>query len=236
MTHIKICIGGTVFGITSRFVKTLVLSEKYLTEKASEYEISVTDGEIERVKKALPSVDDVRAEEIVIRDKVNDVLLRTGRATIHAAAVAVGGSCFLFAAHSGGGKTTQAKLWKAHFGDDAEIINGDFPLISFDGDTAYASGTPWCGKECISENKTARIEAVCFIVKSSRNEIRRLGSKEIISKLFDQLIIPSQAGGLMPECLAIADKLMKNVPFYELECDISDEAVTVAYDAMKSGK
>ncbi len=48
---------------------------------------------------------------------------------LHASAIVVGNSAYLFSASSGTGKSTHTKLWQECFGDKAVIINDDKPVI-----------------------------------------------------------------------------------------------------------
>jgi len=60
----------------------------------------------------------------------------------HGSVVAVDGVAYLFAASSGTGKSTHARLWRELFGDRAVMVNDDKPLIRISADGATAYGTP----------------------------------------------------------------------------------------------
>ena len=90
---------------------------------------------------------------------------------LHAAVIEVDGLAYAFAAPSGTGKTTHIALWKKFFGDRANIINGDKPIIRFENGTPYIYGTPWCGKEGYNINTKAPLAALCFIERSPENTI-----------------------------------------------------------------
>ena len=153
--------------------------------------------------------------------------------TIHAAAVAVDGKAYLFSAPCGGGKSTHVIEWKKYFGQDAEIINGDFPMLTIEKDRVWVSGTPWCGKERLQCNKTVPVAGIAFVEKSQNNAIRVLNTSDVLKKIFFQLIMPDDKYNCMQDYITFADRLIKTVQFYELKCNISEQAVITAYNYMK---
>ncbi len=159
-------------------------------------------------------------------------VLKHNAVVLHSVALSLDEEGYVFAAPSGIGKTTHASLWKKTFGDRCTIINGDKPLITFSDGKFYISGTPWCGKERMSENKTVPLKKVCFIERAEQNSISKIQTGEIIQRLFNQLAIPMVGEPTMPFFLSFADKMVKNLPFYLLKCNKEDEAALVAYEGM----
>lgn len=165
---------------------------------------------------------------------LHDEILKLDAALLHASSLAVDGMGYAFAAPSGTGKTTHTMQWKKLFGSRCIIVNGDKPIVTFRDGGVFVCGTPWCGKEVISENITVPLRAICFLERGEENEIKRITGKEITDRLFYQLLMPGADSPQMAQYLKLADRLIKTVPFYLLRCNISTEAARVAYNVMSS--
>lgn len=206
---------------------------KYLTHAdRSDIVVAPNDGHIRTAKKFMPHDSAEEVEFAAILCALHEKLLERTACTMHAAVISVDGAGYAFAAQSGVGKTTHIRLWKKHFGERCTIVNGDKPILSFQNEKVYAGGSPWCGKEGYSENGTVPLRGICFLERAQTPSIRKLSDNEIIDRLFYQLSVPEPSTGLTLQCLKIANMLIRYVPFYLLQCDISDEAVKIAYEEM----
>lgn len=150
---------------------------------------------------------------------------------MHGAVLELDGKAYLFTAKSGVGKTTHTKLWIEYFEGRASYINGDKPIIRCKNGEWYAYGTPWMGKEKYGSQCSAPIQAVCFIERGEQNEIRRIGDKEVVDRVFHQLFLPEHPETLIT-FMGLADDIVRKLPFFVLKCNISMEAVQVAYKAL----
>ncbi len=159
-------------------------------------------------------------------------VLKHNAIVLHSVALALDDEGYVFSAPSGVGKTTHAALWKKAFGERCSIINGDKPLITFSDNKFYISGTPWCGKERLSENRSVPLKSVCFIERAEKNSISKIETGEVIKRLFNQLAIPMAGEPTMPLFLSFADKMVKNLPFYLLKCNKEEEAAHIAYKGL----
>ena len=155
---------------------------------------------------------------------------------LHSSAVALDGKAYLFSAPSGTGKSTHTSLWVSHFGSDrAYIINDDKPAVrKIDGEFKVM-GTPWSGKTALNENVALPPGGVAFIERSETNRIERLSPVAALKHLMWQTVRPTKENN-MDALLTSLDAFIRQVPVYKLYCNISDEAVEVAYNAMKEGK
>ena len=70
-------------------------------------------------------------------------LLHYGRLILHASAVIYHERAYLFTAPSGGGKSTQAKIWEQTL--HAQVINGDKVVLHNNGSDLIAYGSPIAG-------------------------------------------------------------------------------------------
>ena len=138
----------------------------------------------------------------------------------------------MFTAPSGTGKSTHARMWREHFGNQVTMINDDKPLLRFREDGVYAYGTPWDGKHHLSTNKCAKLAGICFLHQAEKNSIEKISSEESVSLLLNQIYRPHNTEKLM-KTLEYADRLISEVPMYVMGCNISEEAAEMAYNAMK---
>ena len=157
-------------------------------------------------------------------------LVQTGNFMIHSAATLYGEDAILFCGLSGAGKSTQANLWKTYL--NCSILNYDKPCIIREGEHIYAHGSPWSGKEALTLNVYKPLKAIVYVVQAKQNKIRKLSAGEAFSHIFlHNYVYPFTAeveNAYIEAIQAVADQ----IPVYELQCDISKEAVEVLFDTL----
>lgn len=154
---------------------------------------------------------------------------------MHAAAVELDGEAYLFAAKSGVGKTTHAKLWLREFSGRARVINGDKPVCRFLDGKLYACGTPWCGKEGLGANVMVPVKAICFLERAADNRIRRMEESEVIGRIFHQLLMPREEDA-MERFLDMIDRMLASVEWFAMQCNTEKEAARTAYEGMNKNR
>ncbi|MDY3929790.1 MAG: hypothetical protein SOZ34_10575 [Clostridia bacterium] len=223
------------WNIETKFKKTEEYLKDYLYpyDAGADESIKITNEEIQKELEAAPGYEPSYYEMICIfRHIAHDITAYDGM-FIHSAVVSLDNNGYMFLGKSGAGKTTHAMLWEKYFDARAEIINGDKPIIRFLNNSVYAYGNPWGGKEGKHKNKCVKLKCGCFIVQSSVNRIRKLTSEETFRLILNSVAIPDEAE-LKIKFYDLLDKLLQTIPFYVMECDISDNAVLTAYKAMGS--
>lgn len=149
---------------------------------------------------------------------------------LHASAVAFDGRAVLFSGPSGTGKSTHTNLWQQYFGSDrAVIINDDKPVLRLEGDGFYVYGTPWSGKSILNMNIRVPLAAIVFLKQAGENRIRRLDNREAVQLLIYQSQHPGSDRLRMERLLTLQDTLLQRIPVYQLECDISFNAVEIVH-------
>ena len=230
-------ITGHVYEIRSVHREIHALCRDYRSDKAAETVIVTANGDIEyERKKAMreaeltgavyKALSDPYLETLAVYRKIATHAVSRGMFLFHCSAVAVDGVGYAFTAKSGTGKSTHTSLWRKMFGERAVSVR--------DG-RATVFGTPWNGKHGLGENVSAPLKAICFLSRGVENRIRRVTDKGILlPKLLNQTFRPSDAVALK-RTLELLDELLSCVEFYELECNMEDEAATVSYNGMSGG-
>ena len=181
----------------------------------------------------LDAYGDDSVEYVLTGGLFNRFLIVHDGLMLHSSAVVVDGYAYLFSADSGVGKSTHTGLWLEHFGDDAFIINDDKPAIrNIDGEW-FVYGTPWCGKHNTNKNAKAKLGAIVFLERSEENWIEEENIKDAIPKFFKQTIRKLYYEENMDIVLTRMEKILSEVPIYKMGCNISDEAVQMAYEKIR---
>ena len=152
---------------------------------------------------------------------------------LHASAVSYGGRAYLFSGPSGVGKSTHTGLWQSTFGDEVKIFNDDKPALRRMEERWYAYGTPWCGKNHININMKVPLGGICFLKRSDENKIRRLGSIEALQRILPQTIRKRLNEDELLILLSHVDKLIREIPIFELENRPEPAAALLSYETMR---
>ncbi|MBQ6381187.1 MAG: hypothetical protein IJJ41_06285 [Clostridia bacterium] len=151
---------------------------------------------------------------------------------MHCSAISYKGNGVLFTAPSGTGKSTHSALWCRHFGEAVQVVNDDKPLLRIMDGSVYVCGTPWDGKHHRSTNIMVPVKAIVVLSQAPNNAIAPATPQQVLYHILNQTIRPEDPA-LMAKVLDFSEKLLQTVPVYRLECTISDEAVTTAFEALK---
>lgn len=208
----------------------------YLAENEKpEFSIIATDEDLEYEQQQ--AEDDMEfskpyLEFIALYRKFCEKSVDYGVVLCHGSVLELDGRAYMFTAPSGTGKSTHARMWREHFGEKVIMINDDKPLLKFEKDGVYAYGTPWDGKHHLSTNRCAKLAGICFLKQAPENNIRSIQPDESVSLLMNQIYRPRNAESLM-KTMDYVDRIITEVPIYLMECNISEEAAEMAYNAMK---
>ncbi len=210
--------------------------EYEVSGETCDFAVSCTYEEIEAERELSPenNFSNGYLESICLYRNICLQLPERDALIFHSAIVEVDKDAYAFAARSGTGKSTHISLWKKHLGERVKVINGDKPIIRFNGSEFIAYGTPWCGKEGWGENTSAPLKSICFIERSEKNKIEKLDKPEAASRFMRQILMPADEQKAI-KTLDLADKMLKTLDTWLLYCNISEEAAKIAYESM-SGK
>ena len=222
-------IAGIPVRIESRYGSTRQLYRDYLTSRPPWVTVSASEKEMEAEGQPTPEEN----EQLYIYRKIALLMMDYNAFLMHAAVINIDGQGVVFTAESGTGKTTRVMLWKKAFGKRMKVVNGDKPILRFVNDGLFACGTPWRGKEHLGENTSVPMKAVCFLQRGEEVSLKRMEAKEIMLRLFKQVLVPSNPK-LMGVFMYLMERFIKEVPFYLYTCNMYKEEPAKLWEQMKN--
>ena len=235
-----------------RFADVIISAEfsgSYIKHQCREYEtclpavtnIEITPEDIvferEYAKKTFPDVQNMSdgyLESISFHRNLARELSTYGVIIIHASAVVLDGTAYLYSAPSGVGKSTHARLCRQMFGNRVEIINDDKPFLRRTKEGIFVYGSPWDGKHRLSRNIRAPLGGICLLNRGKDNSIEPVSFKDALPNLISRTYIPSdetQAEKVMEVLCALSD-----VKIWTLRCNTSPDAALLSLNTMKNNR
>lgn len=206
---------------------------EYLYEGNEKVELTITEEEFNFSRwTELSECDSIYMESGF---QFSRKVLVHGGIMLHASAVEKDGKAFLFSGPCGVGKSTHTRIWKQINGDKATVINDDKPILRKIDGSWFAYGTPWCGKDGINENKRVALAGICFLEQGETNSIRRLSSKEALIKMLTQTNRKFKSAGRLDLKLDLVERLINDIPIYELTNNATPESAVLSYETMRKG-
>ena len=203
----------------------------FFTDKEPDYTITMTE---EDLKNESSNSNDghvyVNEEISALYRKIADLLVEDNVVVFHSSAISVDGNGFLITARSGVGKSTHAKLLSEYIGDSFKYINDDKPLLKVEDNNVTIYSSPWNGKERRGNNISAPLRAIIFLNRGETNTYRKIDNKEeIYIRMLSQIYLPKEKSK-REKALKIADLLLKNVSFYEINVNKDIESAKMTYE------
>ena len=229
----EIKIVGTVIEINAFNESTKRYCAGFLTDEKPDYTITMTE---EDLKNEVTNANDghvyVNEEISALYRKIADLLVNDDIVVFHGSAISVDNNGFIITARSGVGKSTHAKLLEEYIGDSFKYINDDKPLLKVKDDEVIIYSSPWNGKERRGNNISAPLKAVIFLNRGETNTFRKIDNKEeIYIRMLSQIYLPKEKSK-REKALKIADKLLKNINFYEINVNTDIESAKMTYEGI----
>lgn len=226
-------IAGFRVQLNNKYPFTDKFCHKYLAEDQNsppDVTASVSDEEFAEEKRQSSNFSDGYIENICLYRSLCLQMPQYSRMLLHASILQYKDAGYAFLGRSGTGKSTHTKLWLQYL-PETFVLNGDKPILEEREDCFIAYGTPWQGKEGWGCKGQAPLKALCFLEQAKENSIRRLTPAETASRLFLQILMPSQEEAAAAT-LDLADHLIAKTPAYLLQCNISEEAVKTSFSCI----
>ena len=215
MENINIQLAGIPVAIHLRYPDSLLQLEPYRTDTPPIAQAQVPEEHMAMVRHLYtPEVSEAYIEATEIATFACRALLPFHRAIFHSVAFTWQDRGYLLTAPSGTGKTTQYALWKTLYGSEVQMINGDKPALSFEGERITIHPTPWAGKENMSQMRTAPLAGIVLLEQAQTDEIRLLQPTEAIARIFCQFMIPAEQTEEAVAVAAMTDRLLHETPVW----------------------
>jgi radical SAM protein with 4Fe4S-binding SPASM domain len=151
----------------------------------------------------------------------------------HASGVELGGQGLLFAGTSGAGKSTIATM----LGGVGRVLCDERVIVRRLDDGFHIWGT-WSHDEMsVGSPHSAPLRAIFFLRQSAENRV--LGSLDrrvVVRELLNTLVRPLMTADWWDRMLALMERLVREVPAYELHFDQGGGIVPVLQDLVRSGQ
>ena len=224
---IKIQLANLCVALENKYDFIEKLARDYITDGEPEFTVFATDEEIaEEGKNEEGSFSLGYLESIVLYRKIAEKLPEYDAFVFHGAVIEFEGRAYLFTAKSGVGKTTHIRLWQKKFGNAVSILNGDKPVLRIIDGKAYASGTPWRGKEGYGKPGLLELYGIAFLERALENEAYPVMPDAVIMKFATQAYIPKTEAAV--KTLSLFNKILSTVPLITLKCNMNLDAADVA--------
>ena len=230
---IVIKIADLPIGIDNRFSHIETLASEYLTDQSPVFTVSVTDSEIEEERTISgTSYGDGYYESIVAYRKIAEVLPDYDAFVFHGSVISMGEKAYVITANSGVGKTTHTRLWLDVFSEQADILNGDKPIIRLIDGKPFACGTPWKGKEAYGKNAMLVVGGIAFLSRSETNKAEIISPAEAATRFMSQIYLPKKSKSALIKTMRLADRVIGGVRLVSLQCNMEREAALVCKRAL----
>ena len=165
-------------------------------------------------------------------DQLLAMLVLAGRDGIvcHAAGIVVDGRGVILAGRSGAGKTTISRL----VAQRPEILglSDDRLILTVDGASPRAHGTPWAGEGQIAANRSAEAAALVFLHHAPADELRPISPAAALEQLLPVASVPWFDAGRMSAALTTCGRLVEEMPAYELHFRPEPSAVDLLLESL----
>ena len=236
----KIKIADVVIAVHSLHDTMKTYCKDYVVDDSEEeqFSIEISQGDVRNEQEATVRIEEQKTqyspqylETLAVLRKIAEDMPKWNRFLMHGAVISWNEGAYMFTAPSGTGKTTHISLWKKYLGDEVQVINGDKPFLSVEKSEIRAYGTPWAGKEKWQSNTDGILKGICILAQAEANQIRRLEAEEALPYLIQQIYFTNDQENA-GKVLELLDEMLRVVPVWYLECDMSEEAVRTSFEAM----
>ena len=144
---------------------------------------------------------------------------------IHAGGGLIQGKGMIFSAPSGGGKSTLSRLLLQS--PKTRLFSEERLIVRSVDNVWKVWGSPWHGESRIAENKSAQLSALVFLRQSLETTITRLSPSEGLHRLIQTASIPWYSEEWIDKGLAICERLLQDIPVFELAFRPDQSAVQI---------
>jgi hypothetical protein len=120
------------------------------------------------------------------------------------------GAGYLFAGHSGAGKTTIARLWRRQ---KATVLSDDRIIVRTRGHEVWMYGTPWHGDAPLARPSAARLTRAFFLRQALANGLAPMAGADAVARLFACSFPPFFSPPALDFTVALLAEITDLIPF-----------------------
>jgi hypothetical protein len=120
------------------------------------------------------------------------------------------GRGYLFLGHSGAGKSTTARLWKAEPG--VKLLSDDRIILRKQDGKFWMYGTPWHGDAGVASDASAPLSSVFLLEQAPKNQILPVAPGKAAAELFARSFVPHYLKAGIQFSLSFFDQLARSIP------------------------
>ena len=121
----------------------------------------------------------------------------------------------LFLGHSGAGKSTTTRIWKAL--RNPRILSDDRIILRLENGRLRMYGTPWHGEAAFAEQGSAEIQRVFILEHGMRNRISELPRARALGEVFARSFPPFHSAAGLHGSLDFISRALETVPCYQFD-------------------
>ena len=225
--------------IGCRYAYSYKMLEPYRTETENiDFEVYPTDEDILTVDPESDAPVWYKENLAILKLISNKLIDCYDGFLFHCSSLLYEGGGYAFAAKSGTGKSTHARLLNEFLGDKIRYINDDKPFVRYFKDEGVFKiyGNPWNGKHNLGENVSAPLKGVVILTRGEKDEVKREKDLfRVLSCLGNQILYPENEEQA-EKFLELVNVLFEKVPFYLLKCTKNISAAEETYRGVLRGE
>jgi hypothetical protein len=145
---------------------------------------------------------------------LTNLLAANAGVELHGCGIADGDAGYVFAGHSGAGKTTLARLWVNAAG--VEVVSDDRVIVRREGGRCWMYGTPWHGEGEFASPRRVPLTRIFLIRHAPEIRVRPLARPEAAARLFACSFPPFHSAAGLTSILELLDSIVDTVPCLDL--------------------
>jgi hypothetical protein len=134
---------------------------------------------------------------------------------LHACGMVGAGESFLFAGHSGAGKSTTTRLWTRNV--PVEVLSDDRIIVRKENGQFLIHGTPWHGDAAYASPNRAPIRRIFLLEHGTGNRIEPISRSAAVGELLARSFVPFYQPRFVAPVLALLEELVESVPCYRFQ-------------------
>jgi len=183
-----------------------------------QYEVVFDETHCRRLWGASPSSKESRCPVYIMHPLDQLIFLRAlalrDGFLVHACGAVIDGKAFVFAGHSGAGKTTLARMLAA---EGVELLSDERIAIREVGDTFTAYGTPWAGEGNVTSADGYPLAGMFLLRRGPVHRVREGRPAKLTAEFLSCCLVPYYFPRETARILALVSDVASEVPLHKFE-------------------